>query len=258
MSKIGAPLFIFRYECEKDLMAVIEKLSEIGYDGIEFFGFFGHTPSDIKRKLDSCRISAIGNHVPFDEFVSSTDTVIADHKELGCKYISILPPCADGFPGGCNYSSTLNSLRLIGEKMNKAGMTLLYHNHAEELQSSYNGKSYLHNIMDDVAPDLMSFEPDLGWMQIGGAEPMDYLAKYANRCPVVHFKDYIPGGEAGYIFRPTGYGVVNNAALYQETQTYDKKPEWYVLDHDCAYDRDIYYDMKISLEYFENLMFVSR
>lgn len=257
MSKIGSPLFILRNECQKDLPSVIGKLADIGFEGIEFLGFFGHKPYEIKKMLDSCGISAIGDHVSFNEFATNTDKVIAEHQELGCKYITIGGPEADGFPGRNSYNNTLKSLELIGEAMNKAGMTLLYHNHADELRNTYNGKSFLENIMDDTKPDLLSLEPDLGWIQIGGGDPMHYLTKYENRCPVVHFKDFIPGGENGFLFRPTGYGVVDNSMLYAKTRTFLKLPEWYIMDHDCSYDRDIYFDLKISFEYFKNLTTVS-
>ena len=259
MAKIGSPLFILRDECQRDLMGVLSELAEMGFEGIEFLGFFGHKPADIKRKLDSCQISAVGNHVPFNEFEQNTDKVISEHLELGCGYITIGSPDADGLPGGGGYNKTRAFLERAGESVNAAGMALLYHNHADELKNTFNGKSILENIMDDVKPGLLSLEPDLGWMQIGGADPLAYLEKYKNRCPVVHFKDFIPAKteKDGFLFRPTGYGVVNNAALYEKTLSFDKQPEWYILDHDCSYGRDIFFDMKISLEYFKNLTLVS-
>jgi sugar phosphate isomerase/epimerase len=256
--KIGSPLFILRNECQKDLISVIEKIAELGFDGIEFLGFFGHKPVEIKRKLDSCGINALGNHVSFNEFSADTNRIIAENKEIGCKYITI-GPNYDGFPGRCKYNDTLKVFESIGEAMNNAGMTLLYHNHAEELRNNLNGKSFLENIMDDVNPGLLSLEPDLGWIQIGGGDPMYYLNKYEKRCPVVHFKDFIfdLSGDKSFIFRPTGYGIVDYPMLYKKTQDFDKKPEWYVLDHDCSYERDIYFDLKISLDYFKNLIAVS-
>jgi len=257
MAKIGSPLFILRDECQKDLMGVIEKLAEIGFSGIEFLGFFGHAPADIKRKLDSCGLAAIGNHVSFGEFANHTDKVIADHKELGCGYVTVGAPDQDGLPGGRDYQKALNTLEKIGEAANAAGMKLLFHNHADELKNTYGGKTILENIMDDVAPGLLYLEPDFGWMQIGGAEPMFFADRYENRCPVVHFKDFIPAGD-GFLFRPTGYGVVDYAALYEKISSFDVQPEWYVLDHDCSYARDIWFDLKISLEYMKNLMEVSK
>ena len=250
MAKIGSPLFIVREECSKDLMKVLDKIAQIGYDGVEFLGFFGHKPSEIKNKLDSCGLIAIGDHVAFDEFAKNTNKIIDEHKETGCGYITIGAPPEFG-------QSEFETFERIGEAMNKSGMKLLFHNHAEELKNKVNGKDVLENIFDGVRPDLLYCELDLGWISIGGADPAYYLEKYKNRCPVIHFKDYINTSD-GFLFKPTGYGVMPNAELYALSLQCDPKPEWYVMDHDCAYERDSYFDLKISLEYFRNLIEVTK
>jgi len=245
MAKIGSPLFILREECAEDLMAVLEKISEIGYDGAEFLGFFGHKPAAIKNKLDSCGLAAVGDHVAFDEFSANTDKVIDERKEIGCAYITIGAPPA-------LYSGTSETIERIGESVNAAGMKLLYHNHAEEVK-----KAILERIFDGARPDLLYCELDLGWIGIGGGDPAYYLEKYKNRCPVLHFKDYIKTTSGDFLFRPTGYGVMPNAELYRMSRECDTVPEWYVMDHDCAYGRDPYFDLGISLDYFRNLITVT-
>ena len=257
MAKIGSPLFIVREDCGKDLMAVLDKIAQIGYDGVEFLGFFGHKPSDIKKKLDSCGLTAIGDHVAFDEFDKNTDKVIDEHKQIGCGYITIGAP-PSGFDK--NAAETFEKIERIGEAMNKAGMKLLFHNHAEELKNKIGGKDVLENIFDGTNPDLLYCELDLGWISIGGAKPEYYLQKYKDRCPVIHFKDYIFANKntEDFVFRPTGYGTMNNAELYALSLTGNPNPEWYVMDHDCAYERDSYFDLKISLEYFRNLIEVTK
>jgi len=241
MAKIGSPLFILREECAKDLTAVLDKIAEIGYDGVEFLGFFGNKPSDIKNKLDSLGLAAVGDHVAFDEFAGNTAKIIDERKEIGCKYITI------GAPGAID-GRAIEIFEKIGEEMIASGMKLLYHNHAEELRNKT-----LEKIFDNTKN--LYCELDLGWISIGGADPAYYLQKYKNRCPVVHFKDYMPTVD-GFIFRPTGYGIMSNAELYALCLSCDPQPEWYVMDHDCSYERDIYFDLKISLEYFKNLMTV--
>ncbi|MCL2773266.1 MAG: sugar phosphate isomerase/epimerase [Oscillospiraceae bacterium] len=260
MAKIGSPLFIVREDCGRDLMEILGRLSEIGYNGIEFLGFFGNKPSDIRKRLGSCGLTAVGDHVPFDEFAANTRKVIDEHKEIGCGYITVGAPKADGLPGGENYARTIETYEKLGEAVNSAGMKLLFHNHAEELRNTSNGKMVLENILDDVRADLLYFEPDLGWIQIGGADPVYYMQKYNSRCPVVHFKDYMPiaADEKGFVFRPTGYGVMNNAVLYAMSLSFNPVPEWYIMDHDCAYERDAYDDLALSLDYFKNLMMVTK
>ena len=258
MAKIGSPLFIVREDCSKDLMAVLEKLAQIGYDGIEFLGFFGRKPSEIKNKLDSCGLLAIGDHVAFNEFSENTQKVIDEHKEVGCGYITIGAPGADGLPGGENYSRTIETYNKIGETLKSYDMKLLFHNHAEELKNKFDGKDVLESIYDDTNPGLLYCEPDLGWIGIGGGDPEYYVKKYKNRCPVIHFKDYIFNESGDFIFRPTGYGIMNNVGLYSMSLDCESPPEWYVMDHDCAYERDSYFDLKISLEYFKNLITVAK
>ncbi|MCL1857764.1 MAG: sugar phosphate isomerase/epimerase [Oscillospiraceae bacterium] len=253
-AKIGSPLFILREECQKDLMSVLDKLAQIGYDGIEFLGFFGRKPSEIKNKLNSCGLKAIGDHVAFNEFAENTQKVINERKEIGCGYITIGAPKQDGLPGGENYKRTIETYNKIGESLKSAGMKLLFHNHAEELKNKIDGKAILEKIYDDTKPDLLYCEPDLGWIGIGGGDPEYFVKKYKNRCPVIHFKDYIFNKSGEFIFRPTGYGIMNNAELYATSIDCDSPPEWYVMDHDCAYKRDSYFDLKISLEYFKNLI----
>lgn len=259
-AKIGSPLFILREDCLKDLMAVLDKIAQIGYDGVEFLGFFGHKPAALKSKLDSCGLAAIGDHVAFNEFAENTEKVIDEHKETGCGYITVGSPGIDILSGGENYKFAIETFERIGEAMNAAGMKLLFHNHAEELKNKADGKTILENIFDDTRPDLLYCEPDLGWIGIGGAEPAYYLQKYKNRCPVIHFKDYIATNKdtGEFLFRPTGYGIMDNAGLYALSLMCDPQPEWYVMDHDCAYERDPYFDLKISLDYFRNLVTVTK
>ena len=209
----------------------------------------------IRKKLDSLGLLAIGDHVSFIRFSAETGAVIDEHREIGCKFITIGSPGESGFPGGADYSRTIDSLNRIGEAVQKAGMRLLYHNHAGELKPSKNGKSILEHLMDDTDPGLLYLEPDLGWIKIGGGEPEFYLEKYRNRCPVVHFKDFIfsDASKEKYVFRPTGYGQMNNAVLLKKVLSFEKLPEWYVVDHDCAYEGDIFFELKISLDFFINL-----
>jgi len=74
--KIGSPLFILREECKKDLMGVLDRLAEIGYDGVEFLSLFGHSPVDIRKKMEALELTAVGDHVPYIEFSDNTDKVV--------------------------------------------------------------------------------------------------------------------------------------------------------------------------------------
>ena len=56
-------------------------------------------------------------------------------------------------------------------------------------------------------------------------------------------------------FRPVGYGVLNIARLMPLCLAC--RPDWLVMDHDMAYDRNPYGDLKLSLDYTRDLLRVT-
>ena len=55
----GLQLFSVRDVAETDLLGAIRKVAEIGYEYVEFAGFFGHTAADVRRTMDECIIRRI-------------------------------------------------------------------------------------------------------------------------------------------------------------------------------------------------------
>ncbi|WMJ88956.1 sugar phosphate isomerase/epimerase family protein [Anaerocolumna sp. MB42-C2] len=268
--KIAAPLYILREECEKDLFSVLEKLKTIGFDGIEFLGFFKKTPEEIRDKLEQLNLKAVGNHVDYSEFVKDVNTTIKIHKEIGCQFITITGLSKEQFTDNALVSKYISDVKEIGKLCRENGITLLFHNHDRELAYKMKDKYYLEEILDSIPKELLSFEPDLGWIAIGGGKPEYFLAKYKSRCPIIHLKDFYAmdlssigdvfdlnnqKGDAGHShfeFRPVGYGILNIPALMELIK--DCNPSWLLADHDLAYERDSYFDLKISLDYIKNLL----
>ena len=261
--KMASPLYILREACARDLMGVLERLAELGFDGVEFLGFFGHSAQAVRARMDALGMQALGNHVPYRELTAGPEAVLDFHKEVGCEYLTVAElPEGDLMP----VAETLAPIaRMAGER----GIRLLFHNHARELYPEADGSRMLDRLMAAVPAEVMALEPDLGWMEIGGADPADYLLRYWDRCPVIHLKDYYAKGgpltgiqgdipERGdesrgcFEFRPVGYGILNVPKLMPLCLACD--PKWMVMDHDLAYDRDSYEDLKVSLDYTRALL----
>lgn len=52
MLPIGLQLYSVRNEMEKDFAGTLKRVAEMGYDGVEFAGLFGHSASEIKALLE--------------------------------------------------------------------------------------------------------------------------------------------------------------------------------------------------------------
>jgi sugar phosphate isomerase/epimerase len=267
--KYASPLFIVKDQCEADLFAVLERLKRIGYDGVEFLGFFGKPTDQLAAKLRELGLEALGNHVDYDMFRAEPKAVIAEHKAIGCKYITITGWFGQTYEPN-RFAQWVADVTEIGRMCRAEGVTLLYHNHHSEYLQKVEGQYLQDALLQAVPADALSFEPDLGWMAIAGASALACLTRYVDRCPVLHLKDYyadttgaVPGdvmslgGKPGrkehahFAFRPTGYGIMNYPALREAMIAC--RPEWVVMDHDLAYGRDPFVDLADSLEYAKRL-----
>ncbi len=266
--RIASPLYLLRDKCRENLYGVLSSIASLGFDGVELLGFFGKPPEEIAQHLRNIHLAALGDFVELSELVSDIDGVIASHKTLGCKYISLGKLPREALPDGDKYSGTVSALREAASALSENGIQLLFHNHDGEFFKTSSGKTALEQVLSDV-PQL-KLEPDIGWMQIAGAEPAHYLTEYKERCPVLHFKDYyaddgadigsvsdmdgMRGGleQAHFSFRPVGYGVVNYPVLI--TPAMACNPEWIVCDHDNSYENNPYDDLALSLSYTRSLV----
>lgn len=246
--KLGAGIFIVREDANADLKKTLEKVAAIGYDGIELVGYFGRTAAEVKEILKAVKLLPIGDHVQAADIISDPKRVLGEHLDIGCKYITLTfgEENVKTLPFNDIAAQCEEAVKLCLEY----GITPMYHNHAFDMQ----GESPFTKRLLDAVPQL-NFEPDVGWMLAAGQDPAYYLRKYKARIPVVHFKDVFVT-EEGFTFRPTGYGNVNTPALLP--LALDCNPEWLMVDHDLAYERDSYEDLKLSYDYMRALLKIAK
>ena len=68
MSKIPIALQIYsvRKEAEQDLAGVLAAVAKMGYEGVEFAGYYGHSAQDIRKMLDDNGLKCCGGHLGID------------------------------------------------------------------------------------------------------------------------------------------------------------------------------------------------
>ncbi len=268
--RFATPIFLVRHQAEKDLFGVIRELGKLGFDAFEMGGLYGNDPEAVRRAAEEAHLEILMDHVPYTEFETKPQEVIATRKALGSKYISICKIPEDKYPGGANFSEGIRFIYHVAEEVKKAGMTLQYHNHGFDFMTRIDGKYPIEHILDQVPAELLQHIPDIGWCMLGGGDPVYMLEKYADRCKVIHMKDYYAegpvrlrtahelGGRRGdaeyyqFEFRPTGYGIVNFPSMMNQIMACE--PEWITTDHDGSYCGRDYQELKMSCQYLEGLV----
>ncbi len=266
MSKLPIALQVYsvREDAEKDFRGTMEKVKEMGYDGVELAGLYGRTAVELKAILDEVGLSLVSAHVPVAEL--EKDEVLDDYAATGMKYIAI--PWMKVEPTVESVGQCVKQIRGIAERCRERGMSLLYHNHDFEF-AKVDGSYILDTYYREVPKELLQTELDTCWVNVGGEDPAAYLLKYTGRAPIVHLKDFEgqktdnmygligtgekKGGHASaFEFRPVGYGRQDIPAILEASGR--AGAEWVIVEQDSpSMDKTPMECARMSIAYLRNL-----
>ena len=74
--KVGLQLYSVREDMEKDMEATLKKVKEIGYDYVEFAGYFGHTAEQVREWLDKYGLTCVSVHQGYEVFLENEQAEI--------------------------------------------------------------------------------------------------------------------------------------------------------------------------------------
>lgn len=187
--KVAIQLYSVRDDMAQDFEGTLKKVKALGYQGVEFAGLFDHSGAEVKRLCDEVGLVPISAHVPYAELLKGDET-FKTYAEAGCKYIVIPWINAEYLAGGEKNEEFNANVKKFGELAKKYGMKLGYHNHDFEFEK-VDGKYKIDWLYEDVSGEYLLTEFDTCWVNVGGANPAEYIRKYADRTEIVHLKDFV-------------------------------------------------------------------
>lgn len=188
MTQIGLQLYTVRDHLEYDFEGTLRKVAELGYQGVEFAGFYDRSVEQVQQILRETGLAAVGAHTPYARLKEALEEEIAFNKAIGNRYI-VVPYLAE--EDRKRWPEIIADLIAFGERCKEEDMVLCYHNHDFELTEQLDGKPVLDVIYDKVPASLLQVELDSCWAAYAGADPLAYIATYQERLPLVHWKDLI-------------------------------------------------------------------
>ena len=186
---IGLQLYSVRHDCEKDLEGVLDAVVEMGYEGVEFAGYYGRTAKDLRALLDARDLVCCGTHIGLDTLGGKElAKTVAFNKTLGNRYLIV--PWIDekrrsSRAGWLEMAKVFNEL---ADQVRPDGMQVGYHNHHvefTEMDGEVQWDTFFGHTKKEV---IMQF--DTGNAMQGGGETPPYLRKYPGRATTVHVKPY--------------------------------------------------------------------
>jgi sugar phosphate isomerase/epimerase len=193
LPQIGLQLYTVRDLMQADVGRTLEQVAAVGYEEVEFAGYFGTPPAQIRALLDSAGLRSPSAHIPLGELRDDPGRLFDAAEVIGHRYIvvpSLDPPDRRTIDDFRRVAAELNR---AGESARARGLRVGYHNHDFEL-SRIGGTLPYDVLLAETDPALVWFEMDFYWMTNGGADPVAYLDRYPGRFHLCHIKDRDPSG----------------------------------------------------------------
>ncbi|PYO09834.1 MAG: sugar phosphate isomerase/epimerase [Gemmatimonadetes bacterium] len=231
LKRIGLQLYTVRDLMKTDLPGTLSKVAAIGYKEVEFAGYFGRTPVQIRELLRRDGLSSPSTHLPFESLESGWQKQLDDAKGIGHHWATIAWIPEDKRKTLDDWKRHADSFNKAGAQAKAAGMRFAYHNHDFELRS-VDGQRPLDILLTSTDPSLVDFEMDLYWVKFGGGDPLDFFNRYPKRFAMVHVKD--SSGPPDNRMVDVGQGTIDFRSIFAQSQKAGIKH--YFVEHDQPAD----------------------
>ena len=205
----GLQLYSVRDSVKADGMKeTLRRVSEIGYQSVEFAGFGGADAKEVRAWLDEFGLTADGSHNSIKDLLPETiEQTVRDMKTVGNSRI-IIP--AAKLKTAEDIKIFLDQLAYAKPILEKEGFSLGFHNHDSEFLKNEDGIVPMDVLKNET--DLF-FELDTYWAYHAGIDPVAEMERMGNRLHLIHIKDGDPtlGKECG---KPLGQGTAPVSAVY--------------------------------------------
>ncbi len=243
---IGLQLYSIKEDTSEDFLGTLRKVGEIGYDGVEFAGYFGVSAHRLRQVLAESGLKAAGSHLGMQILKDDIDSNIEYAKAIDCPAL-ICPGFRVKAETEDFFKEIADSFNQFGEKCKEAGLTFVYHLHGHEFVD-VGGKTGMDVILSETVPSLVSFEPDTYWVERAGLNALQFYLDNKDRCTYIHFKDSQDRNE--WHDTEIGDGIIDVTGIIKATDPSVVK--WYIVEQE-AYKIPRMESIAISLKNLQNL-----
>lgn len=177
--KLGVQLYSLRNQIkELGVEEVLKMVAKAGYSCVEFAGFYGLTPKEMKALLDKYHLEGISAHIKIDEIIPQLDYI----DEIGIKSVYI--PWMSGDDLKNNMDALVEQIKTVKKELDKRGVVFGYHNHDQEYK---NGEDLIKQLLDKT--EGFYSEIDTYWVKMAGLDPVEKMKEYGDRLKCLHIKE---------------------------------------------------------------------
>ena len=228
---IGCQLYAVRAEFTKDVPGTLKTLADMGYEGVEFWGYGGTafiykdaagkewSAQELKKLLDDNKLKCCGIHLaPGALADDKLQITIDNNKVLGNKFLNIASAQKE--------MKSVETIKTFAEFLNaqsdKAAVQAMlvgYHCHGGDF-AVVDGRMAYEMLFEQLKP-AVNMQVDIGHALNAKVDPVVYFKKFAARAKTVHLRE-----TEDKQFDSPGY-----AELFQAMETVGGT-QWYIVEEE--------------------------
>ena len=262
----GVQLYSVREQMAQDLDAALAAVQAAGFTEVEAAALPKKSAAEIRSSLDKAGLRCVSAHHPFADLHARFDELVAFDQQLGAKFIICsspgyaTPPVPGTIGGPRTYSLedwkyNADQFNTMGRKLAAGGLQFGYHNHTREFVQTENQTPYS-ELLRLTDPKTVTMELDCGWAIVGGANPVDLMAKYPHRFSMLHVKDFKltgtpdPDPHAAKVTE-LGQGTIDYAPIFRQAAKTQRIQHAFVEQE--AFDMPWQQSLKVDADYLQRL-----
>ncbi len=232
-------LYSVRDAMERDVRQALKSVAALGYERVEFAGFYDVPPEMMRDWLEGSRLRAFGSHLSCDTIDHDFGAIVRYHRVIGCKRITINRNQLFSLDAIDAFVAQVNRLR---PRLLDEGIRLGFHNHRQEFEVNADGSVAYPHILERTELDL---QLDVLWAKVAGHDPVKQIEAFGDRLKSIHLKDGLLDGTE----LPFGFGEMNLPAIVSAAK---KRGIDIVAESDTLNPSGLE-EARICIEYLKNL-----
>jgi sugar phosphate isomerase/epimerase len=198
--RIALQLYTVRELAARDLLATIDAVAAVGFDGVELAGLHGTDPRAVRDRCARLGLAIVGSHVALERLEERLPEVLAELDHLGLDHVVV--PVSPRSASATERRAGVKRIRRAAETLRAEGIQPVFHNHWWELDPAERTWEEILGIHG------LQLELDLGWAWVAGEDIGELLRRHADRIRLVHLKDFIETPD-GHRDVPLGDGQID-------------------------------------------------
>ena len=220
---IALQLYSVRRDCQEDLARVLAAVAKMGYDGVEFAGYYDRPAGELRKMLDDVGLKAAGTHIALATLEGDAlKETVEFNRILGNPFLVVPGLPKERTASASAWAETARLLDEIAEKVAGEGMWVGSHNHAAEF-ADFDGQRAWDILFGSTERVVMQM--DTGNALHAGVEPLAFMRKYPGRQQSVHLKEH--SSADGWVH--VGDGDVGWAGVFEFCESAGDT-RWYVVE----------------------------